>query len=48
MALIHEALADGVAIVGIFHDVDVRERVATRDFVISDFAAKVPEESVPA
>jgi len=48
VGLIHEALADGVAIVGIFHDVDVRERVATRDFVISDFAAKVPEESVPA
>jgi alpha-D-ribose 1-methylphosphonate 5-triphosphate synthase subunit PhnL len=48
VALIHEALADGVAIVGIFHDVDVRERVATRDFVISDFAAKVPEEVVPA
>jgi len=48
VALIHEALADGVAIVGIFHDVDVRERVATRDFVISDFAATVPEESVSA
>jgi len=48
VALIHEALADGVAIVGIFHDVDVRERVATRDFVISDFAATVPGESVSA
>jgi alpha-D-ribose 1-methylphosphonate 5-triphosphate synthase subunit PhnL len=48
VALIHEALADGVAIVGIFHDVDVRERVATRDFVISNFAAKAPEEVVLA
>ena len=48
VALIHEALADGVAIVGIFHDVDVRERVATRDFVISDFVATVPGESVSA
>jgi len=42
--LIHEALADGVAMVGIFHDVDVRERVATRDFVISAFAAQTPVE----
>lgn len=46
--LIHEALADGVAIVGIFHDADVRQRVATRDFMISAFAAKTPEEAVAA
>lgn len=48
VGLIHEALADGVAIVGIFHDVDVRERVSTRDFVISDFAANARDEVVPA
>ena len=46
--LIHEALADGVAIVGIFHDADVRERVATRDFIISAFAPKIIEEAVSA
>jgi alpha-D-ribose 1-methylphosphonate 5-triphosphate synthase subunit PhnL len=46
--LVHEALADGVAIVGIFHDADVRERVATRDFSISAFAPPLLEKAVPA
>jgi alpha-D-ribose 1-methylphosphonate 5-triphosphate synthase subunit PhnL len=38
--LIHEALAQRVAIIGIFHDAYVREKVATRDFMISDFIPK--------
>lgn len=37
--LIDMALADGTAIVGIFHDREVRERVATRDFDITTVAA---------
>lgn len=32
VALIHEALARGAAMIGIFHDLDVREAVATRLF----------------
>lgn len=46
--LVHEALADGVAIVGIFHDQDVRRRVATRDFTMSIVAANAAEEVVSA
>lgn len=33
--LLNEARADGAAIVGIFHDPDVRERVATRSFDVA-------------
>jgi alpha-D-ribose 1-methylphosphonate 5-triphosphate synthase subunit PhnL len=38
VTLIREALADHVAIVGIFHDREVRDRVATRAFAIGDYA----------
>lgn len=48
VSLIQEALADGVAIVGIFHDVDVRQRVGTREFTISNFAANAPKEGIAA
>jgi len=37
MALIEEAKARGTAIVGIFHDADVRERVADRLFEIASY-----------
>lgn len=37
--LIDEALAAGTAIVGIFHDAEVRARVATRNFDIASVAA---------
>lgn len=37
VALIHEALARGAAMVGIFHDADVRDAVATRLFDVESF-----------
>jgi alpha-D-ribose 1-methylphosphonate 5-triphosphate synthase subunit PhnL len=37
--LIKAALAKGAAMVGIFHDLDVRDAVATRLFNVSDFKA---------
>jgi len=37
--MIKEALDDGAAIVGIFHDAHVRDAVAKRDFEVADFAA---------
>ena len=37
--LIREALADGAAMIGIFHDHDVRDAVATRLFQVCDFKA---------
>ena len=39
MTLIEEAKARGAAIVGIFHDVEARERVATREVDVSRFSA---------
>lgn len=40
IALIREKLAAGVAILGIFHDVPVREAVATRVIDVSAFSAR--------
>ena len=37
IALIHEALGRGVAMIGIFHDLDVRDSVATRLFDVESF-----------
>jgi alpha-D-ribose 1-methylphosphonate 5-triphosphate synthase subunit PhnL len=37
--LIKQALADGAAMIGIFHDHDVRDAVATRLFTVSEFKA---------
>lgn len=37
--LIREALAEGAAMIGIFHDHDVRDAVATRLFPVSEFKA---------
>ncbi|MEM9744823.1 MAG: phosphonate C-P lyase system protein PhnL [Pseudomonadota bacterium] len=37
VALIHEALERGAAMIGIFHDLDVRESVATRLFDVESF-----------
>jgi alpha-D-ribose 1-methylphosphonate 5-triphosphate synthase subunit PhnL len=37
--LIREALAEGAAMIGIFHDHDVRDAVATRLFEVSQFKA---------
>jgi alpha-D-ribose 1-methylphosphonate 5-triphosphate synthase subunit PhnL len=37
--LIQEALEDGVAMVGIFHDEDVRDAVSTRLFEVEQFNA---------
>jgi alpha-D-ribose 1-methylphosphonate 5-triphosphate synthase subunit PhnL len=37
IALIHEALARGAAIVGIFHDADVGQAVATRRIDVTQF-----------
>jgi alpha-D-ribose 1-methylphosphonate 5-triphosphate synthase subunit PhnL len=37
--LIQEALARGAAMIGIFHDADVRDAVATRLFPVADFKA---------
>ncbi|MGL4301961.1 MAG: phosphonate C-P lyase system protein PhnL [Sphingomonas sp.] len=48
VSLIHEALADGVAMVGIFHDAGVRDRVATRDFDISAYTPQIIKEDVAA
>lgn len=39
VSLIREALAGGAAMIGIFHDHDVRDAVATRLFPVSDFKA---------
>ncbi len=39
VSMIREALAGGAAVVGIFHDAQVREAVATREFAVADFAA---------
>ncbi|MEO0384911.1 MAG: phosphonate C-P lyase system protein PhnL [Pseudomonadota bacterium] len=41
MTLIEEAKADGAAIVGIFHDVAARARVAEREIDVSAFTPKV-------
>ena len=38
MALINEARARGAAIVGIFHDQDVRAAVATREFDVTAYS----------
>ena len=40
VAMIGEKLAAGTAILGIFHDADVRERVATRVLDVSAFSAR--------
>ncbi|MEM6382772.1 MAG: phosphonate C-P lyase system protein PhnL [Pseudomonadota bacterium] len=40
LSLIEEAKADGAAIVGIFHDLEARARVADREVDISDFTPK--------
>jgi alpha-D-ribose 1-methylphosphonate 5-triphosphate synthase subunit PhnL len=37
--LIREALARGAAMIGIFHDQDVRDAVATRLFPVADYKA---------
>ncbi|MDO8901915.1 MAG: phosphonate C-P lyase system protein PhnL [Phenylobacterium sp.] len=37
--LINEALAEGAAMIGIFHDLDVRDAVASRLFEVSQFKA---------
>jgi alpha-D-ribose 1-methylphosphonate 5-triphosphate synthase subunit PhnL len=39
VSLIREALAGGAAMIGIFHDHDVRDAVATRLFSVTDFKA---------
>ena len=39
VALIRAALEKGTAMIGIFHDADVRDAVATRLFQVSDFKA---------
>ena len=39
VALIKQALGRGAAMIGIFHDQDVREAVATRLFAVADFKA---------
>lgn len=39
VTLIREALAGGAAMIGIFHDHDVRDAVATRLFSVTDFKA---------
>ena len=41
LTLIEEAKADGVAIVGIFHDKGARDRVADREIDVSAFAPVV-------
>ncbi len=43
MGLIDEAKARGAAIVGIFHDLEVRDRVADRVFDMSETLAAVGE-----
>jgi alpha-D-ribose 1-methylphosphonate 5-triphosphate synthase subunit PhnL len=48
IALIHEALTDGVAVIGIFHDAHVRERVATRDFLVGAYRPRTIEEAFTA
>jgi alpha-D-ribose 1-methylphosphonate 5-triphosphate synthase subunit PhnL len=37
VGLIREALGAGAAMIGIFHDQDVRDAVATRLFSVSEF-----------
>jgi alpha-D-ribose 1-methylphosphonate 5-triphosphate synthase subunit PhnL len=39
VGLIRRALAKGAAMIGIFHDQDVRDAVATRLFSVADFKA---------
>ncbi len=39
IALIKESLDSGAAMIGIFHDIDVRDEVATRLFNVEEFAA---------
>jgi len=41
LSLIEEAKAGGAAIVGIFHDIAARQRVADREIDVSRFAPKV-------
>ncbi len=41
LTLIEEAKARGAAIVGIFHDLDARQRLADREVDVNDFAPKV-------
>lgn len=48
IALIREAREQGVAMVGIFHDAEVREAVATRSFDMTAFAAVPSPESSAA
>lgn len=38
VSLIKERLADGAAMIGIFHDIDVRDEVATRLFHVEEFS----------
>ena len=40
LQLIEEAKARGAAIIGIFHDVEARQRVANREINVSDFTPK--------
>jgi alpha-D-ribose 1-methylphosphonate 5-triphosphate synthase subunit PhnL len=40
IGLIHEVLTVGASVIGIFHDAFVREKVATRDFTVVDFAPR--------
>lgn len=42
LTLIEEAKADGAAIVGIFHDLDARARLADREIDLSHFTPKAP------
>ncbi|MEO7465418.1 MAG: phosphonate C-P lyase system protein PhnL [Sphingobium limneticum] len=46
--MIEEALSDGSAVLGIFHDADMRARLATRDFPIGAFVPQARRESIPA
>ncbi|CAN0606401.1 unnamed protein product, partial [Ectocarpus sp. 12 AP-2014] len=41
LTLIEEAKAGGAAIVGIFHDVEARERVADREIDVTAFTPKL-------
>ncbi|WP_170761484.1 phosphonate C-P lyase system protein PhnL [Ruegeria lacuscaerulensis] len=43
LTLIEEAKARGAAIVGIFHDIEARERVCDREINVSDFNQEVAE-----
>jgi alpha-D-ribose 1-methylphosphonate 5-triphosphate synthase subunit PhnL len=37
IGLVRAALANGAAMIGIFHDRDVRDQIATRNFEVADF-----------